>query len=96
MERSLAEISLRARPALTCDFSAALINLARIKSPSTIFGLVMLICKAKAIAPADALVIAKAVRWLAVIRRDYGNAAFEEVVKDYAKPDSETDKINFS
>lgn len=87
MVRSLEEIQGRAVVPLK-PFSPELrkqcVCIAREKSPSAAFDRGFNAAMIAGSNQREALAIGKATRWLAVIRRDYGNEKFEDVAKTLA------------
>lgn len=88
MNRSLRELQLRAGVLL--QVSDALrkecICIAREKSPSAAYDLACIAARQHGYAGMDVIGIAKATRWLAVIRRDHGEAVFNEAVARLTTP----------
>ena len=80
--RSLEELRLRVTPLarLSPELRDQCIELARTKSPSAVFNLAQRAAVLAGLGQIGALGVARATRWLAVIRRDYGQEAFEDVV----------------
>ena len=74
MSRSLEELKARSQPARG---HPELVKIAAGSSPTTSFNL--------ALAKTGDLGLAKATRWLATIRRDYGEKQFREVVETSAE-----------
>lgn len=69
MKQPLLTLQIRGKPAVQ---HAKLIELARANSPATTYDL--------ALSETGSQETAKAARWLAVLRRDYGDTAFEAFV----------------
>ena len=82
MSRSLEEMRVRATllAQLPPELRDQCTELARKKSPSAIFNLAQRVAMLAGLGQMNSLAVAKASRWLAVIRRDYGEEAFEETV----------------
>lgn len=82
--RSFGELEIRVTLPLSRispELREKCVEIAREKSPSAAFDLAI---KAASLADAgqmEALGIAKATRWLSLIRRDYGMEKFEQVVR---------------
>ena len=85
--RQLDELRLRAAPLaqLPKEFRDQCIELAQTKSPSAVFELAQRAAILAGFNQMEALGVAKATRWLTVIRRDYGQKAFEEAVDGIRK-----------
>lgn len=84
MSRPISELEVRATIALTHASQEArdqCIAIAREKSPSAAFDLATRVAFIAGTGQMEALGIAKATRWLAVIRRDHGNDKFNEVTR---------------
>lgn len=69
MKQPLLTLQIRGKPAVQ---NAKLVELARANSPATTYDL--------ALTETGSNEAAKAARWLAVLRRDYGDAAYEKFV----------------
>jgi len=83
MSRPLSELEVRATLALfriSQELREKCVEIARQKSPSAAFDLAARAAILDGMSQIEALGIAKATRWLAVIRRDYGGGKFEKVV----------------
>jgi hypothetical protein len=82
MSRPLHELELRA--GVLKSVSDALreqcITIARDTSPSASINLARLAATQQGVLGMDAIAVAKATRWLSVIRRDHGEQVFTEVV----------------
>jgi len=82
MSRPLHELELRA--GVLRGVSEALrkqcLAIARDTSPSASINLARLAATQQGVLGMDAIAVAKATRWLAVIRRDHGNEVFTEAV----------------
>lgn len=78
MSRLLGELEVRAVFVLQLpdDLRKEFVEIAATKSPSAAFDLAS---RLAAINGVDSLAAAKAARWLAVIRRDYGQAEFDRI-----------------
>ena len=81
MRRPLSELEARAFPVLRLspELRQKFVEIARTKSPSAAFGLAEATARLHGFSPIEALGIAKATRWLAVVRRDYGQAEFDRI-----------------
>jgi hypothetical protein len=93
MSRPLGELKLRVMNALfraPQELRDECVEIARLKSPSSAFDLAHRAAVLAGFAPLPALGIAKATRWLAVIRRDYGMERFNEVVGTLAAASNST------
>lgn len=88
MSRPLHELELRAGVLRTVSevCREACITIARDKSPSAGFNLASLAARTHGYGGMDAIGIAKATRWLAVIRRDHGDIIFNEAVARLITP----------
>lgn len=82
MNRSLHELELRV--GILKSVSEALreqcLAIARDKSPSASINLARLAASQHGVSGMEVLAVAKAARWLAVIRRDHGEEVFNEAV----------------
>ncbi len=80
-ERSLDELEARANLVFSLggELRRKIINLARERSPSATFGLAEAVLVNSGYVAREAEELAKAARWLAVIKRDYPES-FESVV----------------
>lgn len=80
MSRPLAELRLRASSLtqLSQELREQCVEIAREKSPSAAFNLGSRAAFVAGLSQIEALGVAKATRWLAMIRRDYGREAFGE------------------
>lgn len=87
MNRSLGELRLRAQALalVSQDLRDECVNIAREKSPSAAFDLASRAAQLHGLAGMHALAVAKATRWLSVIRRDHGEQMFEEIAKTFAR-----------
>lgn len=85
MSRTLEELKLRASALLDSRVSQELrdkcVEIARTKSPSAAFDLAARAAFQAGLGQMEALGVAKATRWLAVVRRDHGDQVFEDAVK---------------
>ena len=82
--RSLDELEVRVTLPLSRisqELREKCVEIARTKSPSAAFDLGYEVAILAGMSQIEALGIAKATRWLAVIRRDYGQEKFEEMVR---------------
>jgi len=81
-DRPLSELRLRAIFVfrLPDEVRKEFIGIARTKSPSAGFDLALIAAQVHSIADMEAIAVAKATRWLAMIRRDHGDQVFEQVV----------------
>ena len=88
MNRPLAELKLRA--GVLAQVENALreecIAIAREKSPSSAFDLASIAARQRGMAGMQVIGVAKATRWLAVIRRDHGDNIFNEAVRTLSAP----------
>jgi hypothetical protein len=82
MKRPLDELEIRVMPLsrIPQELREKCVEIARAKSPSAAFDLGYQAAFLAGLNQREALEIAKATRWLSVIRRDYGAEAFEKVV----------------
>jgi hypothetical protein len=83
MMRSLDELEVRVTLPLSRisqELRERCVEIARAKSPSAAFDRGYEVAILAGMSQNEALGIAKATRWLSVIRRDYGKEAFEKVV----------------
>ena len=84
MGRPLPELKLRATLVLSRasqELREKCLAIARDKSPSSAYDLGMQIAMLSGLGQLQAIGIAKATRWLAVVRRDYGTTKFDELVR---------------
>lgn len=81
-DRSLSELKLRAVFVLRLadQVRKEFIHIAREKSPSAGFNLALIAARVHGIDGMESIAVAKATRWLAMIRRDHGSEIFEQVV----------------
>ncbi len=83
MSRPLDELRLRA--GVLAQVPDALrtecVGIAREKSPSAAFSLAQFAARKHGVEGMDMVAVAKATRWLAVIRRDHGEDIFNEAVR---------------
>ena len=81
MSRPIGELKVRAMSVLSLspELRERFVEIARTKSPSAAFGLAEATAWLHGFIPMEALAIAKATRWLAVVRRDYGQAEFDRI-----------------
>jgi len=88
MNRPLAELKLRA--GVLAQVENALreecVAIAREKSPSSAFDLASIAARQRGMAGMQVIGVAKATRWLAVIRRDHGENIFNEAVRTLSAP----------
>ncbi len=82
MKRTLFELQLRAGilSSVSEELREQCLSIARDKSPSASFDLATIAATQHGVRGMDAIAVAKATRWLAVIRRDHGEATFNEAV----------------
>lgn len=82
MDRSFKELRFRAVFVLRLsdEVRKEFIGIAREKSPSAAFDLALIAAQVRGITGLEAIAVAKATRWLAMIRRDHGVQVFEQVV----------------
>lgn len=86
MGRPIGELEVRVMPVLLLlekdqELKRKLIEFAKEKSPSAVFPLAQTLARLAGKSQFEALALAKATRWLAIILRDYGKAEFERIVK---------------
>jgi len=84
MSRPVSELEVRATLPLSRtpqELRGKCVEIARQKSPSAAFELASQAAFLSGLNQLEALGVAKATRWLAVIRRDYGQEKFEEMVR---------------
>jgi hypothetical protein len=83
MKRLLDELEVRVMPLSRApqELREKCVEIARGKSPSAAFDLATRVAILAGMNQIEALGIAKATRWLSVIRRDYGVQEFEKVVR---------------
>ena len=84
MSRPLSELEVRATLPLTRisqELREKCVEIARQKSPSAAFELASQAAFLSGLNQVEALGVAKATRWLAVVRRDYGMEEFEKMVR---------------
>lgn len=81
-DRPFSELKLRAVFVLQLpdEVRKEFIGIARTKSPSAAFNLALIAARVHGIEGMEAIAVAKATRWLAMIRRDHGDEMFEQVV----------------
>lgn len=81
-DRPLSELRLRAIFVfrLPDEVRKEFVGIARTKSPSAAFDLARIAALTHGIEGMEAIAVAKATRWLAMIRRDHGDQVFEQVV----------------
>ena len=86
MNRSLGELCLRVHSLslVSPELRNECIDIARKKSPSAAFDLATFAARKCGISGMQALAVAKATRWLSVIRRDHGEKVFEEAARTLA------------
>lgn len=86
MKRPFSELVLRAAALARCstELRARCAEIARESSPSAAFDLASRAATIAGASQLEALGVAKATRWLAVIRRDYGLEKFSEAVRTLA------------
>ena len=83
MSRPLVELQLRAGvlAKVQGELRRECVDIARNKSPSSAFDLASIAARKYGIDGMEALGVAKATRWLAVIRRDHGDQEFNRTVR---------------
>ena len=83
MDRSLGELRIRVHSLLLVsqELRDECMKIAREKSPSAAFDLASLAARQYGFAGMQTISVAKATRWLSVIRRDHGEQVFDEVVR---------------
>ncbi len=83
MSRPLHELQLRtgALTLVSDELRKECIDIAREKSPSSAFDLTSIATRKHGVDGMQAIGVAKATRWLAVIRRDHGDNIFNEAVR---------------
>lgn len=76
--RSVNDLLVRASIVLSLnhELKGAFVEIARAKSPTAAFSLARATAKLRGFAPNEAIDVAKATRWLAMLRRDYGEEEF--------------------
>ena len=81
-DRTLSELKLRAVFVLRLsdEVRKEFVGIARAKSPSAAFDLARVATLTHGIDSMESIAVAKATRWLAMIRRDHGDQVFEQVV----------------
>lgn len=86
--RPLAELQLRAGvlAQVSDELRKGCVCIARDKSPSSAFDLASIAARKHSHTGMNVTGIAKATRWLAVIRRDHGEAVFNEAVARLTTP----------
>jgi hypothetical protein len=83
MRRPIDELEVRVifpLSRISQDLREKCVEIARQKSPSAAFDLGYQVAILAGMSQIEVLGIAKATRWLSVIRRDYGQEKFEEMV----------------
>lgn len=84
MSRSFQELLIRATPVLQLsdELRKEFVEIAATKSPSSAFDLALRLCRLRfnTIGAMQELGLAKATRWLAVVRRDHGQELFDQIV----------------
>lgn len=88
MNRPLAELQLRAGvlAQVSGELRTECVGIARGKSPSSAFDLASIAARKHGVGGIQAIGVAKATRWLAVIRRDHGTTTFNEAVARLITP----------
>lgn len=83
MSRSAEELEIRVSVLLRfpLELRERCIDIARQQSPSAAFNLGAQAARLASLCQMEVLAVAKATRWLAIVRRDYGQESFESVVK---------------
>ncbi len=81
-DRPLSELKFRAVFVLRLsdEVRKDFIEIARTKSPSAAFNLALIAARGHDIANLESIAVAKATRWLAMIRRDHGEETLNQVV----------------
>lgn len=83
MGRSLSELRLRAAPVLRLsdnELREEFVQIARERSPSAAFNLAGQLARGRGFVGMEGIALAKATRWLSVIRRDFGQAEFNKTI----------------
>ena len=87
--RPIEELRLRAGvlldPRVSKELRVQCVEIARTKAPSSAFDLGARAALLSGFGQMEQIGVAKATRWLAVVRRDYGVEAFEELARTLAK-----------
>lgn len=88
MNRPLAELQLRAGVLAKMSETLRLecVGIAREKLPSSAFDLASIAARKHRVDGMEVIGVAKATRWLAVIRRDHGEDIFNQVARTLAAP----------
>lgn len=88
MSRSLGELRLRVQQLalVSHELRDECVRIARERSPSAAFDLASLAARQHGLAGMQALAVAKATRWLSVIRRDHGESVFVETLRTLGIP----------
>lgn len=88
MSRPLHELGLRAGvlKSVSEELRTQCLAIARDKSPSASINLACLTASQHDVMGMDAIAVAKATRWLSVIRRDHGEQVFNEAVTRLITP----------
>lgn len=83
MPRPFHELELRVAVLLSLpdEFRMECISIARMKSPSSAFDLACMVARKYGMDCMLVIGVAKATRWLAVIRRDYSEDTFNQVTR---------------
>ncbi|MFZ2556027.1 MAG: hypothetical protein WAX57_04260 [Minisyncoccia bacterium] len=86
MNRSLGELHLRVQQLtlVSQELRHECVNIAREKSPSAAFDLANLAARQHGLVGIQMIAVAKATRWLSVIRRDHGEKVFEQAARTLA------------
>ena len=94
MSRSLAELQLRAGVLAQVQdgLREECIGIAREKSPSSAFNLASIAARKHGYGGMELLAVAKATRWLAVIRRDHGEDIFNQAAGTLAATSPERNR----
>ena len=81
-DRPLSELKLRAVFVLrlSAEIREDFVGISRTKSPSAAFDLATIAARVHGMDSMETIAVAKATRWLAMIRRDHGDKVFEQVV----------------
>ena len=82
--RDLSELEVRVASVLALggELRKKIINIAATRSPAAVYGLAEAILRTHGFVSREAESIAKACRWLAIIRRDYGQAEFDRITAE--------------
>lgn len=88
MNRPLVELQLRAGvlAQVQDELCEECISIAQDKSPSSAFDLASIAAQKHGVGGMQAIGVAKATRWLAVIQRDHGEDIFNQAARTLAAP----------